>query len=168
MNVYGAGKGGREFAEHAAAHGVAIQFYCDDNAAQLGQRIAGREIVRGEEILRHPGVPVVIALARFLGVREKLREMGVEDGRICFSDDFFVHHVAAAANEKVAKHFDRELLEFGWESVQKFAGLLADEESVVLLRGLLKYRLGRSLGDLVVSEFPQYEHPAVKVEVGIW
>jgi len=164
--VYGAGNGGRAFAEHAAAHGVPIRFFCDDDPGRVGQQIAGREILRGEEIARHPGVPVVIALARFEAIRKKLRGMGVEEGRICFSDDFFVHHVPATQNEKVAKHFDRELLEFGWESLQRFADLLADEESLGVLRGLLKYRLSRSLGDLIVSAYPQYEHPRVKAAAG--
>ena len=163
--VYGAGKGGREFGRHAGRRGIPIRFFCDDDPARHGSEIDGKPVYGSAMLGKCPHVPVVIALAEYHGVLGKLRMMGVQ--HVCFSDDFFVHHVPKdAENSWVSGHFDRAILDSAWQSIHELDRLLSDDTSRQVLRGLLRYRWGRSLADLVMADYPQYAHPVVHAVPG--
>ncbi|MGN6370805.1 MAG: FkbM family methyltransferase [Phycisphaerae bacterium] len=175
--VYGAGHGGRQFAEHLAQikSPPQILFFCDDDPARQGESIAGAPIRSSTALRENQSVPVVIACARYESAETKLRAMAIP---YCFAEDFLLMGYAATGGDawdKWGAHFDVGILEQERQSIESLHRLLADEASRTVLAGLLKYRITRRLSQVVMSPYPQYEHAVVQartadtvVEGGAW
>src|SRR5262249_46009245 len=65
-----------------------------------------------------------------------------------------------------SRHFDPDIIREALPALDRFDQLLADEQSRLTLRGILRYRLTRKLHYLVQADYPEYQHPIVRARPG--
>ena len=150
--IYGASLGGKSVLSHLKCLGISVAGFLDSMKSKWGTTLDELPVMPPATVTSDD--VIVMASIYQYEIVESLRKRGIVN--IVPYDDF-VGDICDVDRNYVRSHIDE---------YSEFASALHDEQSIVMLKGLLHFSLTRTFNLFKPSPYSVYCHPDVKAEAG--